>query len=245
MSSSAKILGFLSENSTESKNEEFIIQVPQKCYAYISPETDKSIKGLHASGINTCTGIVVLAHDITNKHIFLCHADSSTNLTDKEHGLPGWFKLIPNEVKKIEIQLDNVSPFEEGPPIYLDAIKSAVAEEKDRDITISKIDTSSQDLLIRRNGEIIRDGSSIDEVIKVSYFLSSDIERDIYPLNIIGGPMAPICVFNGRGLLNKADISKYQPNIGDALETAGYIDDQIKEFGENAVRDLWAKRGPS
>jgi hypothetical protein len=75
------------DNNSEEK-EGALVRIPQKCYGYITPETPKHIKGLYTEGLNTCSGVTLIAHDTNNEYCFLYHADDETNLADKSHGIP-------------------------------------------------------------------------------------------------------------------------------------------------------------
>ena len=64
-----------------------LIYVPQKCYAVITPDTDKSIVGLYTDGLSTCAGIIVKIS--SPSYTLLYHADARTDLSDEFEGLLG------------------------------------------------------------------------------------------------------------------------------------------------------------
>lgn len=68
------------------------IYVPQQCYAVITPDTPEDVVGLCTDFLHVCSGVVVTANQ--SKYIFLCHADSSTNLFDSHNGLSSWIEQI-------------------------------------------------------------------------------------------------------------------------------------------------------
>jgi archaellum component FlaC len=235
MSSAANVFKSLSANNTSQqvKTEKLLIDVPQKCYAFITPETDKSIHGLFTSGLNTCSGIVLLAHDESKKYFFLCHADPHTDLSDQLHGLSGWLQKIPNTINKVEIQFDNVHD-SYGNKIH-EVINKINSEEKTHNLVVTPIENASTDIVIKRDGTVIREGGIHFELLDNGYeSLESDISENIADLVEFSDiANSPICIFNGKKILHTEEIAKLQPWVNDVLATAKYTKDQINEFGND------------
>lgn len=75
--------------------------VPEGGVACITPRTPPEVKGLCTGDLQTCCGIVVEVF-ASGDHghpllLSLCHADTSTELADKCHGIPG----LQEEVSKM------------------------------------------------------------------------------------------------------------------------------------------------
>ncbi len=185
-----------------------LIYVPQKCYGMITPATDRSIRGLYTTGLNTCSGIVIHAHDPKNQYVFLCHADDQTSLYSPLHGLASWIKSIPEEIP-ISIEFDNISESGYAVAIY-DITRSMQAT---RSITVSPKNPGATDILVLRNGQTLREGGIHFEYFDQGYErVSSDIAAYIQNIFEYFGDSyhPPICVFNGMTVLNKEEIEQEQ-----------------------------------
>jgi hypothetical protein len=61
------------------------IQIPQRCYAILTPNnTETIVEGFYAS-VSACTAVVAIAHEsegsaTEKKYIYFCHADPSTDI---------------------------------------------------------------------------------------------------------------------------------------------------------------------
>jgi hypothetical protein len=94
--SSSKI-GTLTAYKTDSQNsrEEYtrkFIDVPQGCYAIITPKADENIIGMVTCGMDPCSHVIIL--NKSSKAMVLCHADHLTDLENQDHGVPTWIARV-------------------------------------------------------------------------------------------------------------------------------------------------------
>lgn len=79
-------------NTKLKEKENVVIYIPQGYYGIITKNTPKNVVGLYTDGIGTCCGIVATAEG--EEILFLAHIDEEIDMSDEEHGLPGWIKKM-------------------------------------------------------------------------------------------------------------------------------------------------------
>jgi hypothetical protein len=228
MSSSHQIIKSLQSESHASADksehgaakEDYAIFVPQKCYAYITPETPKHINALYTDGLNTCSGIIVKAQDNYGDYIFLCHADAYTDLSDNSHGIPGWVTKIPSNLQNITIYYDNV---DDG--LYKDLIEKIIKHENLRQKNISVMATEADqakwlDMVIFR-GEVFNRNTNISfervDAIKKEFSPISEYISEI--ADKINNQHPPICIFDSKQVLSFEKIKTDQPWVKAVIES--------------------------
>jgi hypothetical protein len=111
----------------EVKEEKFLIGVPQGCYALLTPQTDQKYVGLYTIGLYPCCAVIGEgksdgATQNSIKFLYLCHADTGTQLDDTMHGLKGWIGNMAQYCTQINIYYDLRTPLKDGVPYYKNII---------------------------------------------------------------------------------------------------------------------------
>lgn len=80
------------EKDTDIKQK--YIDIPQGCYAKITPATPQEVIGLATQKVLTCSHIIVVGKDQEEevRYLSLAHADTLNDLEDVDHGLKCWIR---------------------------------------------------------------------------------------------------------------------------------------------------------
>lgn len=208
-----------------------IVQVPQKCYGIITPETDPDIIGLYTEGLHTCGTIIVIAKDEKGNYLFLCHADDGTHLEDSTQGIPSWLSIIPESYTQITISCEE-SQFE----IYRTLFNTLTTSDPTR-YNIQKIANPTVGASVDRQGKIDFGLNLIESIEQCQgEILSSDIEQCLEL--IAARHCAPICIFNGKDILPMSKILQERSDIAEILSSTSDYESSSSEGIERRLKNL-------
>ncbi len=208
-----------SDSIDENSKNHILIKVPQKCYAFITPDTPKEIKGLYTEGLYSCSGVSLVAKNDTQSHIFLCHADTLTNLLDEAHGIPGWIKKSPSFLDDVTIYYDDVED-----DFYKRLLEPALQQmnKLGANVRLVPSDNEIRDIVIFRDRPFNRRDTIdkyqvVDDTPKEQSDFVQHVSYLVYEHQFIE-PHPPICVFDANDMLSVNEIFIRQPWIKDIIE---------------------------
>jgi len=175
------------------------IWVPQKCYAFITPDTPKEYGGLFARGLLTCSGVTITA--AASGYVFLCHADAGTDFFDHNDGILTWLSRIPpNLWEQVRIEYQDKSGEDYH---YGNSIKNALGSSGVQLVPFPASMTEAEELLVDREGKFSRDfdlslatgmgTASASPILGTGYNYNVDTRSNA----LCGGKHPPICIFDG------------------------------------------------
>ncbi|OGT11496.1 MAG: hypothetical protein A2X77_01675 [Gammaproteobacteria bacterium GWE2_42_36] len=208
------------------------IYVPQQCYAVITPDTPEDVVGLCTDFLHVCSGVVVTANQ--SKYIFLCHADSSTNLFDSHNGLSSWIEQIIHAERrrgnggevKIKMFYDDETETS-NTERYAENFEKLMRYYRNMghqcEVVSLHVPQSPGIAIFRSNGNVIREGGVDIALLEGEYSAAGEAGKVGERFAVDGGPLrycigdvirleqqqqmySPICIFNGEKLLSLAEL---------------------------------------
>lgn len=197
-----------------------LIYIPQGCYGVITPNTPLKYQGFYTTGLNTCSGLVVLATDVIGRSLYFCHADTRTNILDAEHGVIKFIEKLPARVGKVEIIFDDVE--KNHYKNLIETIQKHISSQLiHRDVTVSSEKNPPTDMVVLRNGKVYRGGGIDEEFKQKGYNIFNTPDIDVYKtdiINFVKGNYCPICVFDGNKVLDLSQTYANQPWVKGTID---------------------------
>lgn len=166
--------------------------VPQGCYIEISPSTTSEFIGLLTDNMSRCYPVVV----VKAGHVFLCHADSYTDIADKEFGSPAWVKAAISSSGKGVVEIYLGSLYSDAPNPKTDEIVKILNQWGFAGKYIIHIKESCWQIAVDR-----KMGTIVDEIDRIEYLATDQASycQSFTNCCVIGcydNPRPPIRIFD-------------------------------------------------
>lgn len=168
------------------------------------------VDGLMTEGVETCSGVVAWRED---GHMFLCHADTMTDLLTPYYGLIAWAKSLPKNGQIIHIKYHNGWRGDYYKMQIDEVVRILKAEESHMRVSVAIAPIETSKVFLQRGGHPIYS-------IGLPPQPFDNIERHNTPLfdyagsiRAIAAPggnkMPPILIYDDRATLTPAKVIQY------------------------------------
>lgn len=171
--------------------------INQGCYGVLTPNGQQEVSGLMTRGLITCCGIAAWREG----HMFLCHADALTNLTNPKFGFIAWARKLPRSRIPIEIRYND----DAHPEIRKNLFRAIAALQRDYRIQIHITPAPDGRGIVMLH----RDEAAHPEHAAYLFYPPGDILSKIVPLNDYAGSingtnnthsLPPVCIYDDSGI---------------------------------------------
>ncbi|HCU05869.1 MAG: hypothetical protein A2X77_05200 [Gammaproteobacteria bacterium GWE2_42_36] len=171
--------------------------IDQGCYGVLRPNGQQEVNSLITDGLYNCCSIAAWREG----HMFLCHADALTNLTNPKFGFIAWARKLPRSRIPIEIRYNDDS----HPEIRKNLFRAIAALQRDYRLLVHAAPAPDG----MRTVVLYRDGGAHPEHAVYSSYLPRDIRSKNVPLNEYAGSingtknthsLPPVCIYDDSGI---------------------------------------------
>lgn len=203
-----------------------------------------AVDGLMTEGIETCSGIVAWRGD---NHMFLCHADTMTDLTNPHYGLIGWAKNLPKNGQVIYIKYHNSWGSDYYKMQIDEVVRILKTEEPHMRVSVAIALAETSKVFLQRN--ILRDGEPAIYSIGPPPAPFDDIERHNTPLFDYAGSIRaitaergekipPILIYNDKITLMPTKVIQYYQHQKSMHQRENYYNPRLDSFIDPLIRVL-------